>query len=37
VRSGGIVLPNGVNGVLATKDQQWAALKEEPPMLQARV
>ncbi len=29
VRSGGIVLPNGVNGLEATQDLQWQALREE--------
>ena len=28
VRSGGIVLPNGVPGIEATKDLQWSALRE---------
>jgi hypothetical protein len=30
VRSGGIILPNGVSGIEATKDLQWKALTEEP-------
>jgi hypothetical protein len=30
VRSGGVVLPNGVSGIEATKDLQWRALTEEP-------
>jgi hypothetical protein len=37
VRSGSIILPNGVNGIAATKDLQWKALTEEPPALEARV
>jgi hypothetical protein len=36
VRSGAVVLPNGVNGILATKDQQWRALREEPAKLQVK-
>jgi hypothetical protein len=28
VRSGGIVLPNGVPAIEATKDLQWSALRE---------
>jgi phenylpropionate dioxygenase-like ring-hydroxylating dioxygenase large terminal subunit len=35
VRSGAAILPNGVNGVLATKDLQWKALTEEPPKVEA--
>ncbi|MGE5139555.1 MAG: hypothetical protein ACM3JD_08850, partial [Rudaea sp.] len=31
VRSGGIVLPNGVDGIEATKDLQWRGLREELP------
>jgi hypothetical protein len=34
VRSGAIVLPNGVSGIEATKDLQWKALTEEPPALE---
>jgi phthalate 4,5-dioxygenase oxygenase subunit len=37
VRSGGIVLPNGVNGIEATKDLQRRALSEEPLKLEATV
>jgi phenylpropionate dioxygenase-like ring-hydroxylating dioxygenase large terminal subunit len=37
VRSGSIILPNGVNGIAATKDLQWKALTEEPPVLEARL
>jgi nitrite reductase/ring-hydroxylating ferredoxin subunit len=33
VRSGAIVLPNGVHGIDATKNLQWKALTEEPPKL----
>jgi hypothetical protein len=36
VRSGGIVLPNGVPGIEATKDLQWRALQGEAPKIQAR-
>jgi hypothetical protein len=36
VRSGAIVLPNGVPGLDATKDLQWRGLTEEPPLLEAR-
>jgi hypothetical protein len=36
VRSGGVILPNGVHGIQATKDVQWRALREEPPKLEAR-
>ena len=32
VRSGGIVLPNGVNGVEATLDLQWKALGQAPKL-----
>jgi phthalate 4,5-dioxygenase len=35
VRSGATVLPNGVNGIEATRDLQWKALTEEPPTLVA--
>jgi phenylpropionate dioxygenase-like ring-hydroxylating dioxygenase large terminal subunit len=35
VRSGAAILPNGVNGVLATKELQWKALTEEPPKVEA--
>jgi hypothetical protein len=34
VRSGAIVLPNGVSGIEATKDLQRKALTEEPPALE---
>jgi phthalate 4,5-dioxygenase oxygenase subunit len=37
VRSGAIILPNGVNGVLATQDLQWAGLEGRAPMIEARV
>jgi phenylpropionate dioxygenase-like ring-hydroxylating dioxygenase large terminal subunit len=36
-RSGAIVLPNGVNGILDTKELQWKGLTEEPQKVQARV
>jgi phenylpropionate dioxygenase-like ring-hydroxylating dioxygenase large terminal subunit len=36
VRSGAVVLPNGVPGITATKEMQWRALREEPPKIQAR-
>jgi len=36
IRSGGIVLPNGVHGIEETKDIQWRALTEQPPMAEAR-
>jgi phenylpropionate dioxygenase-like ring-hydroxylating dioxygenase large terminal subunit len=34
VRSGAVVLPNGVNGIEATQDLQWKALEEEPPSIE---
>jgi phthalate 4,5-dioxygenase oxygenase subunit len=34
VRSGGIVLPNGVPGIEATLPQQWRAVAAEPPKVQ---
>ena len=37
VRSGNVILPNGVNGIEATQDLQWAALKGEPPKIELRV
>ena len=37
VRSGAIILPNGVNGIEATQDLQWKALTEEPPVLEAQL
>ena len=30
VRSGAVILPNGQNGIEATKHLQWKALTEEP-------
>jgi phenylpropionate dioxygenase-like ring-hydroxylating dioxygenase large terminal subunit len=36
VRSGSIILPNGVNALTTTQDLQWAALKEEPARVEAR-
>jgi phthalate 4,5-dioxygenase oxygenase subunit len=35
VRSGAIILPNGVEGIHATRDLQWKALTEEPPRIAA--
>ena len=35
VRSGNAILPNGVNGIEATKDLQWKSLTEEPLRLEA--
>ena len=37
VRSGAIVLSNGVNGIEATKELQWKALAEEPLALEAQL
>ena len=36
VRSGSIILPNGVNGVAETRELQWKALTEEPARMEAR-
>jgi hypothetical protein len=37
VRSGAIILPNGVNALETTLEQQWSALKEEPPKVETPV
>jgi nitrite reductase/ring-hydroxylating ferredoxin subunit len=37
VRSGNVILPNGVNGIEATQNLQWAALQGEPPKIEVRI
>ena len=37
VRSGNVILPNGLNGIEATRDLQWAALKGEAPKIEVTI
>jgi hypothetical protein len=37
VRSGAVILPNGVNALETTLEQQWSALREEPAKVEAPV